>query len=475
MASSAIASTQKILFTTNPQDNLGDISCAFKCAQSLVQAGTLEDRQVEIRAPNLERCQNFHQYHFAIGPLLKPRLWHFRGDPELEEVSDLALQVIAPSTGCGDAFYHLRRKGIKTLSLFEYGFDPDRIPVLEPFYLSVGLGLGPDKAGIFIEHDWEKQHLLTSRAQRMERLNEISSEMRLRVVGDLSLEAFAKSCGLYVGYSSDDTLRLGFVDALLKTNQSDEMLVFTLPRFDLDKNKRTLEEICRMNHVQTLIISDEKKERSISIGGVGRIVRCCVGDFNHRDLLILWQSSEEEVLVTGDQSISEAISANKRFCYEERDHKVTFSSSLANLFSRCRPIQHARRTIPTVKTDRSNTYDSYSKIMQQIFLPAHREHFTAFNREVCKNYNCVPYVDKVIRQMLESGIENKIVYLFDSDHFDPTQLEDGIVYILSLDQVSQMQMRCDNGKSMLPELEGKIFQSGDLAGLHYVVQTTKSG
>jgi len=472
VACSSVSLSKKILFTTNPQDNLGDVSCSFKCARSLVQAGTLDPEQVEIRAPDLRKCQNFQVYHYPIGPLFKERELRFGSSREFEEVSDLALQVIAPSTGCGDAFYHLRRKGVKTLSLFEYGFTPDSIPVLEPFYSSVGLGLGKGKAGIFIEHDWEEQHALTTRAQRMERFNEVSSEGRMRIVGDLSSEAFVANCALYVGYSSDDAIRLGFVDAILKTNQTDETLVLTLPRFRADRHEGKMEEICRKNHVKTLIISDESGERSISFGEEGRTVRCCIGDFNHRDFLLLLQSSEEEVLVTGDQTISEAISANKRFCYEERDHKETFALSLLALFSQCNSVSHIRPLFPTVKANYRNTYVFHSEAMQRIFLPEHRGHFTAFNQEVCKNHNCVPYIKKTILEMLGSDIEQQIVYLFDSDDFDPTQLEDGVVYMVSLDQISQMEIRVDNGKSQLAALEGKTFDSGDLVGLHYVVQKT---
>lgn len=480
MASSSIPLSKKILFTTNPQGGFGDIGCAFKCAHSLVQLGTLDVEQVAIRVTDLGKCQNFQVYNYALAPLFKRREWSSASPREFEEVSDLALQVIAPSTGYGDAFYHLRRKGVKTLSLFEYGFNPDSVPVLEPFYSSVGLGLGKNKAGIFIEHDWERQHALTTRAHRMERFNEVSPEVQLRIAGDLSPEAFAASCGLYVGYSSDDTIRLGFVDAILKTNQTDETLVLTLPRFRVDRHESKIVEICRNNHVKTLIISDEKGERSVSIGEEGRTVRCCVGDFNHRDLLLLLQASEEEVLVTGDQTISEAISANKRFCYEQRDHKRTFALSLLTLFSECNPASQSQRNPmsytrsinPTVKESYRNTYVYHSEVMQRLFHPEHREYFTAFNREVCVNHNCVPYIEKTILQMLETDIEQQIVYLFDSDDFDPTQLEDGIVYIISLDQMSQMEIRMDNGRSQLAALEGKTFESGDLAGLFYVVQKT---
>ena len=473
-----MAISSKVLFTNNPVDNFGDVSCAFKCAQSLVETGALEKRQVEIRpAVGLDKCQGFRHYDFEVAPLFKEREWRFL-EREFVEVSDVALQVIAPSNGNGDAFFHLRRKGVKTLSLFEYGFNPDRLPALEPFYLSLGLGLGKDKKGIFIEHDWKKQHALTTRDQRMERFEEISPDVQRRILGGLSLKDFTKSCGLYVGYSNDDTPRLGFVDAILKTNQADETLVLILPRFDVNKHESTIREICELNQVKTLIISDPEGERSVSIGQEGRTLRLCVGSFNHHDLLLLWQTSEEEALVTGDQSVGEAISANKRFCYEERDHKKTFASSMVKLFSKYDPTRdpsaswHIPAVLPTMKANCWSTYTSCSNVMQKIYLPKHRAHFTAFNREVCLYHNCVPNIGEVVRQMLESETEKKIVYLFDSYNFDPTQLEDGIVYIISLDQIIEMQVDSETGKSLLPKLNGKTFESGSLHDLFYVVQKT---
>ncbi|WP_420420713.1 hypothetical protein [Simkania sp.] len=479
MANTSQPISGTVLFTNNPVDNFGDVSCALKCARSLVEAGTLQSRQVEIRpSVRLDKFRGFDHYHFKVSPLFKERKWHDSGPREFEEISGLAFQVVAPSNGCGDAFLHLRRKGVKTLSLFEYGFNPDRLPALEPFYLALGLGLGEDKKGIFIEHDWEKQHALTTRAQRMERFTEISPELQRRILGELPLPAFAESCGLYVGYSNDDTMRLGFVDAILNTNLTDETLVLILPRFDANKHENAIREICELNQVKTLIISDPEKERFVSIAEEGRAVRLCVGSFDHHDLLLLWQSSEEEALVTGDQSVSEAISANKRFCYEERDHKQRFASSMTAIFSNCDPERHPARgwhfpaVLPTLRTHNWNTYTSCSTAMQKLFDPKFRAHFTAFNREVCLHHNCVPHIDKAIREMLESEAEKKIVYLFDSDAFDPTQLEDGIVYIISLDQMLGMKIKTDTGESLLPELNGKTFENGNLKDLFYVVQTT---
>jgi hypothetical protein len=54
----------------------------------------------------------------------------------------------------------------------------------------------------------------------------------------------------------------------------------------------------------------------------------------HEDFLLLMKASEDEVLGTGDHSISEELSAGKKVYYQELPHKKKFAHDLSNMISK---------------------------------------------------------------------------------------------------------------------------------------------
>jgi len=455
MSVSRVSPDQKILFAVHPTGGLGDLGVAVKVRNLFVDRNFVTNEQVQIRSTKSSKC--FNCYSFDIEPLTGKR--GHRRIVELIPVSNLALQVIASVSGYGEAYFHLRRKEVKTLALKEYGFDADPIiPALDSIYRSLPLGLSTGSIGIYIESDWEAQHQLKGREERMQRLDKVSPEAAKRIRGDLAQFA------LYMGYSDDTDLRLGFVHAVLQLNTIDDTVVFVLPCLEMSVQKDLL-QIGKRNGVGKVIISNEEGEIIHDLNEKGRTVKYCVGDFDHSDLLFILQASEKETLVTGDQTVSEAISANKQFCYEARDYKQTFAGSMRRLFQSFR-----QETIhPNVRIREWDNFETYSDQMLKIFDPNMQEIFSQFNRYVCINRNCIPIVEMNALEMIESTVKQKVVYLFDIGHFDPTKLEDNTVYILSLDQILLMEIIEKSGRSQLPELSGKHYETGSLSGLHYLV------
>jgi hypothetical protein len=54
----------------------------------------------------------------------------------------------------------------------------------------------------------------------------------------------------------------------------------------------------------------------------------------HEDFLLLMKASEDEVLGTGDHSISEELSAGKKVYYQELPHKKKFAHDLSHMISK---------------------------------------------------------------------------------------------------------------------------------------------
>jgi hypothetical protein len=64
-----------------------------------------------------------------------------------------------------------------------------------------------------------------------------------------------------------------------------------------------------------------------------RTMRVIMGGVSHEDSISLMKASEDEVLATGDGSLSEAISARKSIMYQQRHHKHHLSVGLKSRFS----------------------------------------------------------------------------------------------------------------------------------------------
>lgn len=66
---------------------------------------------------------------------------------------------------------------------------------------------------------------------------------------------------------------------------------------------------------------------------LGKALIITLGPFSQEDMRLLWMASEPETVVTGDQSLSEAVASHKKFVYECRTHKRGVASHLQRIFS----------------------------------------------------------------------------------------------------------------------------------------------
>lgn len=124
-----------------------------------------------------------------------------------------------------------------------------------------------------------------------------------------------------------------------------------------------------------------------------------------------------------------------------------------------------------MKCTRWGSAESYSEMLLNIFSPKWRKAFSQFNRYVCENRNCIPVIEKHALEMISTTEKQRVVYLFDRFQFDPTMLEDGTIYFLNLDQIRSMRIT-HSGESLLDELKGKKYETGDLQGSFYLIQTS---
>jgi hypothetical protein len=124
-----------------------------------------------------------------------------------------------------------------------------------------------------------------------------------------------------------------------------------------------------------------------------------VGAVPYDDISLLWMASEKESLATGDQSLSEAVSANKCFAYEVLVHKKRLSEDVENEFYRI-----AGKRSPIAISYVSD--DIFSKFEQMVSLyRAQREEnyrsFTEFNRTIVETKDCSRAIAEIAQRLLQ--------------------------------------------------------------------------
>lgn len=168
------------------------------------------------------------------------------------------------------------------------------------------------------------------------------------VIGDGDIEKFDQENALYFGYCSEKGFetKIVFIGTAIEfMKETQKNLVVVLPGFLAStKYEESFFNYLGEEKFQSLELVkwEEKKKGSttvktfkLSSSGAGeRTLKVVSGDFSHDHFVQLMLASEREVLCTGDQSLSEALSAGKKIYYEALPHKGNLSGSLCNIIQR---------------------------------------------------------------------------------------------------------------------------------------------
>lgn len=314
-----------IIVDIKPINGFGDLSCGVKIAKIL----KTPERIVILAIPDLwrERLNAFAGKEFSI-----------ISTQEAKETKNAALRIFAPIESQDLVLSESDASSPNVIGFYEYGYLNPAIPSFAAPYVSTySMGLNDREIGILIDPDWEWQHSISQlarekRFQTLENhtqwgplLSEMQKTLQLDPTRDL----------LFLGYASNDEERISFIKKIAAAHQNEgKRLIFMLPHF---LHGHTLDIPGNMTLITDPLTPDQFK------------------------LMLLL--SEPECLITGDQSLSEAISANKEFTYEVRGHKQRLQSALIWLYQK--------------KFSRKAT-----------------------NKEICQNRDCGPRMKEIIEKAL---------------------------------------------------------------------------
>lgn len=384
------------LITAEEWGGLGDLACGAKIAAILQRYG-IPPAHITLCTQTPPRLELFREIHHCRVLSLE----------EAKVVHEVGMHIIAPVVKQERIVQYLgQRKPV--LALLEYGFDPPVSRLLTEdilFFRAFGLSRRADERGIFLEPDlmeWAASHESLDIHARALKLQTLSPPLREAMLQreQIPLEKLLEQKKLYVGYSCRLETSIAFLQALSELDEQDKKdLVFILPcgksqdLFSLLQAHYPL----RAYTVSCFINGSEGCHETRTFhpnSHPTRHIQIISGSFPLHDLKLILMASEKETLATGDQSMSEMISADKCAFYECRNHKIPFMASLQGIY---------RKAFSCSDGEEEDTIFEY---MKHYFLEQRVDrfaHISRCNRFLWQETDCAPLLKESIEVLFRKS------------------------------------------------------------------------
>lgn len=429
------------LFVCDKVDNLGDLSCGFKVINDLHERIGVPLKNIFVVSNDVEGCQLFNKYHFKIENSKLNTV------QKIIDESNIHLQITT-STDRGTAKHKLTGK-VPVLALCEYDFNTEEST---KDLVCKSLGLGKEAIGIMVDYslkEWGFSHDAQDPIKRLQQLDEVSPILKKAILGKKEIQKFNETSCLYTSYARNFIL-LEYIKTIYQENIQKKNLVFVLSDISL---KSVIElKLFNVGSIKLLKFNHETQEISAkkSVIGTGIKVKIVTGRIKHAEMLTIFKAAHPKVVVTGDQSLSEAISANLNFIYAAADHKHNLQNNLENLGYQTFEYESYRVRFPKFLTE--------NKI-------------SIINQEICSKYDYLPNLTNVIKEIFASNFEitPSLEHLgIKKEFFDAIEMHK--TTIVSLEQICQLEIQISTRKSKLPRFADSLFETSNLGAGRWIVK-----
>lgn len=384
-----------VVVEIRPINGQGDLSCGVKVA-TLLQKRNIPLVLATFQE-SMEALEVFNKKKFSIISI-----------DQVANLNNVALRIIAPF----DDLYSLDGMyavNIRTLAFFEYGFTPKQLTSpLSEYFTSFSMGFLPRDLGIIIDDNWQTSHRL-SKQPCQERFDSLSEDLK-QAASEILQEPF-------------DPITTHYFLAYSKIYRYQKLFINDMKKKYATCGKRLVFFVIHNCAMRDLTLKKEENKQNTYIPCVG------LDPDLFRALMLL----SEECLVTGDQSLGEAISINKKFHYEVCGHKSKFAEQLRQQY--------------TMKGDEVLSCEDDAQ-------------YDASNYRVCFSMNAADKIANSVEAALKQpqNYPKWVDLRKESAFFDI--LEKGKCYLITLDQWIALQIPSENGSglSLLPALQQFKFE-----------------
>lgn len=369
----------------------GDIACALKIANHLMEKGQFTKENITIVSSKTNIISLFNLHAFKV---ISPE------DAQTTNITPKKklIKLVVPIRSYENVNLLLLKGGFPYIVFGEYGVKCQEVPseISDTPHLVKTLGLKDDEEGILIDQEL-KNFSEQPQEKRLLLLEKIPSELRKIILENDNLDEavnnFITTSKLYMGYASQKEYFKKFLKAIINLNQDNKKkLIFFFPvsadKILLPKNLKSVSTIEILEFDQSKQTVSLKETKFISENG--KAIKIIYGSLSYNDLKIIQAVSCEETMVTGDQSLSLAISdISRRFLYEALEHKIDLANKLDDLYPECPSLKMVPGNIPK------------SKEIQSYFIRCmdKKEQFAQVSREICLNRNAFTKIPPLIESV----------------------------------------------------------------------------
>ncbi len=359
------------LIITYEINGQGDLSCGMKVANDLHERLGIPVKNILISSNKVKGIDNFNKHNFKSISLKEIESLH--------KQQAVDLQIIAPTDGFSGVDCTVEKA--PALALLEYGFTP----LKSHRVMSKALGIGKEEIGILIDpslKEWGFSEEAKSSRNRMQQLEQLDPTLKAAIMGKKSFDELNNKHALYMSYAPEKFL-LKFIEVLSEKNHSSHKNnIFVLPNLSATAIKDLNLKALHFRKIKVIDLNQPSTQHSIKseeTETTDKKITIIRGRIVHSAMLTLMKATEREILVTGDQSLSEAIAGNKNFIYIAPEHKEKLSKDLKNL------------GYPVIKERESNSLN---------FLK--REEISKLNKQVCNRKDYFENLTKLIKESLQT-------------------------------------------------------------------------
>jgi hypothetical protein len=434
-----------VLIVGNACNGLGDLSCARKVADVFQTLGKIPAEQITIASNTDEVFRNIFdpEKTYDVIPLA-----------EVTTLKDVVFAVIAPFMS-GFTGPDISCEGrYPSLFLSEYDVDTPYVsPLLENITSNGLLGFG--SLGLLID----RELIPNGTKNRAKQLLTLEPNLQ-KIVSDAML---------YVGYASRPESKLAFVRAICRADKkSENNLIFVLPGAQLPWDEKLA--FAGVKELRQVVRNDDASLTNLKsqiLSDKGKCITILYGILRFSELKVLWKLSERDVLATGDQSLTEAISANKSVLYERLIHKKTLALRLEENYKHEFEMSFA----PDLSSN-----DMVYEMLKAITTRRNQDYKTTnqANRHIWENHDCgkklIYKAEKLLRRSADATYPKDLRNAPLADLAKDLPFNEAVM--LNIDQICSLRIKND-GTSERSDLKDSRFDAPQIASDLYLVQRSK--